>query len=143
MPTQQNQHLPRGMPTLGWSGLLPFTGSLAVALVQPGWRDLALTVFIAYSAVILSFLGGARWGRGLASDVSPWRYVEAVLPSLIGFTALLLAHRPAPSLTLLGAGFLVWMVVDLRDPLWSAAYQRMRLGISVAVLALHAAWFII
>ncbi|MEW5315000.1 MAG: hypothetical protein WDW38_006457 [Sanguina aurantia] len=93
------------MAALGWSGLLPFAGALALAVLQPAWRDLALTVVIAYAAVILSFLGGARWGRGLASDVSPLRDVEAVLPSLIGFAALLLAHRPVPALGLLGAGY--------------------------------------
>ena len=143
MPTPENRPLPRGMLALGWSGLLPFAATLALAVGQPGWRDLALTVFIAYAAVILSFLGGARWGRGLASDVSPLRYAEAVLPSLIGFTALLLAHQPAPALGLLGVGFLIWMVIDLRDPLWTPAYRRMRLGISIAVIALHAAWFVI
>lgn len=143
MPTPENRPLPRGMAALGWSGLLPFAGALALAVLQPAWRDLALTVFIAYAAVILSFLGGARWGRGLASDVSPLRDVEAVLPSLIGFAALLLAHRPVPALGLLGAGYLIWLLIDLRDPLWSASYRRMRLGITVAVLALHAAWFIV
>lgn len=143
MPPRNDQPLPRGMLALGWSGLLPFAGALTLALTQPGWRDVALTVFIAYAAVILSFLGGARWGRGLAADVSPWRYVEAVLPSLIGFVALLLAHRPMPALCLLTAGFLIWMVIDLRDPLWSPAYRRMRGGISVAVIVLHGAWLVL
>ena len=141
MPMPETRPLPRGMLVLGWSGLLPFIGALALAIASPGWREVALTVFIAYAAVILSFLGGARWGRGLATDVPPFRYVEAVLPSLIGFAALLLAHRPLSALSLLAGGFLVWLLIDLRDPLWTPAYRRMRLGISVAVLAMHAAWF--
>jgi hypothetical protein len=99
--------------------------------------------FIAYAAVILSFLGGAHWGRGMASNVSPLRYAEAVLPSLIGFVAVLLAHRPVPALILLAAGFLIWLLIDLRDPLWPTVYRRMRLGISVVVLLRHAAWFCI
>jgi len=143
MPSPETRSLPRGMPALGWSGLLPFIGALALAVSAPGWRDVALTVFIAYAAVILSFVGGARWGRGLASEVSPFRYVEAVLPSLIGFAALLLAHRPLPALALMASGFLIWLLIDLRDPLWSPAYRRMRLGISVVVLLLHAAWFVV
>jgi hypothetical protein len=143
MPSHDNRPLPRGMLALGWSGLLPFVGALALAALAPGWRDVALTVFIAYAAVILSFLGGARWGRGLAADASVFRYVEAVLPSLIGFAALLLAHRPLPALGLLASGFLIWLLIDLRDPLWSPAYRRMRLGISVVVVALHAAWFVV
>jgi len=143
MPTEDTRPLPRGMLALGYSGLLPFIGALALAASAPGWRDVALTVFIAYASVILSFLGGARWGRGLAADVSAYRYGEAVLPSLIGFTALLLAHRPLPALALLAGGFLIWLLLDLRDPLWSPAYRRMRLGISVVVLMLHAAWIVI
>lgn len=143
MPDLQSRPLPRGMTALGWGGLLPFAGTLLLAIVRPGWRDVALTVFIAYAAVILSFLGGARWGRGLAADVSPLRYVEAVIPSLIGFIALLDVHRPLPALLLLAAAFLVWLLIDLRDPLWPRAYRQMRLWISVAVLALHAAWFVI
>ena len=143
MPSPDNRSLPRGMLVLGWSGLLPFIGALALAALAPGWHDVALTAFIAYAAVILSFLGGARWGLGLATDAPPFRYVEAVLPSLIGFAALLLAHRSMPALTLLAGGFLIWLLIDLRDPLWSTAYRRMRLGISVAVLALHAAWFVV
>ncbi len=140
MPTSENQPLPRGMLALAGSGLLPFVGALVLATVAPTWHDIALTIFIAYAAVILSFLGGARWGRALASNVSPLRYAEAVLPSLIGFAALLLAHRPLPALTLLAGGFLIWLLIDLRDPLWSTAYRRMRLGISAAVLVMHAAW---
>jgi hypothetical protein len=131
------------MPALGWSGVMPFAGALAMAVVRPLWREVALTLFIAYGAVILSFLGGARWGRGMATDVSPLRYAESVLPSLIGFVALMLAHRPSTALCLLAAGFLIWLLIDLRDPLWPPAYRRMRLGISVAVLALHAAWLVV
>ena len=143
MTMQDTRPLPRGMLALGWSGLLPFIGALALAALAPGWHDVALTAFIAYAAVILSFLGGARWGRGLATVVSAYRYGEAVLPSLIGFAALLLAHRPLPALALLAGGFLIWLLIDLRDPLWSQRYRRMRLGISVVVLALHAAWLLV
>ncbi len=143
MLTPDTRPLPRGMLVLGWSGVLPFIGTLALAALSPRWHDVALTMFIAYAAVILSFLGGARWGRGLAAtDVPTIRYVEAVVPSLIGFAALLLAHRPLPALALLAGGFLIWLLIDLRDPLWSPAYRRMRLGISVVVLALHAAWLL-
>jgi hypothetical protein len=143
MPTPTTETLPRGMLALGWSGLLPFIGTLALATLAPAWREVALTVFIAYAAIILSFLGGARWGRGLATTTSSYRYAEAVLPSLIGFAALLLAHRPLPALALLAGGFLIWLLIDLRDPLWSRAYRRMRLGISMVVLLLHAAWFVV
>lgn len=135
--------LPRGMLLLGWGGVLPFVLAVMAALILPQRAGLAAAVFVTYGAVILSFLGGARWGRALAAEVRPWRFVEAVLPSLIGFSALLMVHVAWIALLLLSAGFGVWLVIDQCDPLWSPAYKRMRLGISVVVLILHAAWFLI
>lgn len=135
--------LPRGMLALGWSGLLPFALALLTACLRPEWKGLAAAVFVSYGAVILSFLGGARWGHALGRDVTPWRYVEAVLPSLLGFSALLLVHTTWMALSLLAIGFGVWLVIDQCDRLWSAPYKRMRLGISVVVLLLHAAWLVV
>jgi hypothetical protein len=142
MSDADDRPLPRGMLALGWSGVLPFAAALLLAIAAPAWQPFALAAFVAYGAVILSFLGGARWGRALAADVASTRFVEAVLPSLIGFAALLLVHRAALALGLLAAGFAIWLVIDQRDALWSPAYKRMRLGISVVVLALHAAWLL-
>lgn len=138
-----NPSLPRGLLLLGWSGVLPFVLAVLAAVVLPGWAGFAAAVFVSYGAVILSFLGGARWGRALAEDLGPGRFVEAVVPSLIGFSALLLLHTAWIALLLLATGFAVWLVIDQRDRLWSPAYKRMRLGISAVVLLLHAAWLVI
>ncbi|MDA3913449.1 DUF3429 domain-containing protein [Oleiagrimonas sp.] len=135
--------LPLGTRVLGWSGLLPFLATLALAVLAPGARILASSMFIAYGAVILSFIGGTRWGSGLAMQAPGPRLVESVLPSLLGFGALLLVHTPAPALAVLAAGFAAWLVIDLRDRTWSPAYRHMRLGISITVLALHAAWIVV
>ncbi|WP_017460451.1 DUF3429 domain-containing protein [Dyella ginsengisoli] len=143
MVDASDKSLPRGMLALGWSGVLPFAGALIAAFAWPAWSGFAAAVFVSYGAVILSFLGGARWGRGLAGGVAPTRFVEAVMPSLIAFAALLLLHTPPAALALLAAGFAIWLAIDLRDPLWPAAYRRMRLGISVVVLALHAGWLLV
>jgi hypothetical protein len=143
MAVASDPRLPPGMLVLGWSGVLPFAGAIALALIAPQWRTLALSAFVAYGAVILSFLGGTRWGSGLLSGAALPRFVEAVLPSLVGFAALLFLHRPLIALGLLAAGFTIWLLCDLRDPTWSPAYRRMRLGISVVVLALHALWLVV
>ncbi len=143
MTDDLNPPLPRGVLALGWSGVLPFALAVGAALALPAWAGFAAVVFVAYGAVILSFLGGARWGRALAGGTGPGRFVEAVLPSLIGFSALLLLHVAGMALSLLGVGFAIWLVIDQRGPLWSPAYKRMRLGISVVVLLLHAAWLVI
>lgn len=143
MTDNLNPPLPRGMLALAWSGVLPFALAVAAAMVMPASAEFAAAVFVSYGAVILSFLGGARWGRALAGSAGPGRFVEAILPSLIGFAALLLLHVAWMALSLLATGFAIWLVIDQRDPLWSPAYKQMRLGISVMVLALHAAWLVI
>ncbi len=140
MPQSELNSLPRGMRALAWSGALPFLGAVAVAVAWPSWRGMAMAGFIAYGAVILSFLGGARWGRGFGAQTSFLRYAEAVTPSLVAFAGLLMIQQPVRALGLLAAGFTIWLVLDLRDPLWPAAYKRMRLRISLLVLALHAVW---
>jgi hypothetical protein len=71
------------------------------------------------------------------------RFVEAVLPSLLGFAALLCLHEAPFALGLLAAGFAAWLLIDLRDPVWSPAYRRMRLGISLVVMILHGAWLFV
>lgn len=143
MSDQVDPPLPRGLLLLGWSGVLPFGLAVLAAVVLPQWAGFAGAVFVSYGAVILSFLGGARWGRALGEHVLPGRFVEAVIPSLIGFSALLMLHTAWIALLLLGIGFGIWLVIDQADRLWSPAYKRMRLGISVVVLLLHAAWWLI
>ncbi len=144
MSDHVDSSLPRGMLVLGWSGVLPFALAVLAAWVLPAWSGFAAALFVSYGAVILSFLGGARWGRALTEkNIESVRFVEAVLPSLIGFSALLMVHTAWIALLLLAIGFAVWLVVDQCDRLWSPAYKRMRLGISVVVLLLHAAWLLI
>ncbi len=135
--------LPRGVRALTLAGALPFAGSLLAALLWPERAGLALNVFIAYGALILSFLGGTRWGAGLLDGAGFWRYAEAVLPSLIGFAALLLHFRPALALGLLAAGFLIWWRIDRADQRWPAAYRRLRDLISTAVIAMHLLWWLL
>lgn len=98
-----SERFPPTVPlVLGVAGLLPFAGLAAIALLQgegpfgigSGQARLALAV---YGAVILSFLGGVRWGivMGFEEQERAARdYVLAVLPALIGWGALAL---PRPS----------------------------------------------
>jgi hypothetical protein len=83
---------------LGNLGLLPFF-ALAVASWLPlgdtGAR-LVLLALVGYAAVILSFLGAVHWGLALLSPqldkTALWNTLGwGVLPSLLGWLALLLA----------------------------------------------------
>lgn len=80
-------------------GFVPFAG-LAVVLAIGGregvWGALALDAIATYGAVILSFMGGVRWGAALVDRSDRNRrgdIVFSVLPSLIGWAALFM---PAP-----------------------------------------------
>lgn len=89
---------------LGNFGLLPFAGLAAASWLplDPAparWVGLAL---IAYAAVILSFLGAVHWGLALLTPqldkAGTWQALGwGVLPSLLGWLALLLAVAGIPT----------------------------------------------
>ncbi|GAB2493286.1 DUF3429 domain-containing protein [Arenimonas alkanexedens] len=130
--------LDRAALVLGWAGVVPFL-LLAGLVFVPAFRLPALDAFMAYSAVILSFLGGVRWGRALAAGAGLGQYVRAVLPGLWAWAAWLLLG-PAPALTALAAGFVLVGAWDARgDALPApASFRRLRLGLGLAVVGCHA-----
>ncbi len=137
--------IPPSALVLGLAGLLPF---LACGLSQ--WTDIpllppadGLRFGMAYGAVILSFLGGIRWGTGLSTPEESGQQFEfafSVVSSLMGWVSLLLS--PLLGLALLIAGFLLqslWDVLSVergRLPQW---FGRLRMLLTVgAVLSLAA-----
>ena len=80
-----------------------------------------LWALMAYGAVVLSFLGGVHWGFALAPGTveqsgrtERWRLLFGVMPSLIGWVALLapLALPAWTGLCVLIAGFLATVIVE-------------------------------
>ncbi len=128
----------RAMAWLMGAGLLPFVAALGYASSGRPDALAGVIVFELYAAVILSFLGGMRWGRALASGEPAVRLVEAILPSLLAFAALLLlgvAQILAVAVT--GAGFAIWLLRDARDPAWPPVFRHRRVVVSLLVLLLH------
>lgn len=85
--------VPRPALALGLAGLIPFfAGAAAVHLAEPQWIVFARSALAGYGAVILSFLGGARWGLACAGvdreGPSWWRLSVSVTPALIAWAAL-------------------------------------------------------
>ena len=131
---------------LGVAGLLPFwlPFLLLGGEANQDTAARALLIQMGYGAVILSFLGGIRWGAALKLPPGPLQatlFVLSVLPSLAGFVALLL---PATvGLILLIGGFLLQGVWDVQSsqrgelPPWYATLRAMLT--TGAVLALIAA----
>lgn len=80
--------LPPAVRLLGLSGILPQLALIAHAVVMGG--SFAGQAGLAYAAVILSFLGGLWWMAALLAGLrDPMPYVVAVLPSLLGWGAIL------------------------------------------------------
>lgn len=131
-------YLPPGAIGLAWAGVLPFL-ALALAAWVPQWRGLAVPAFLAYAALILSFLGGVRWGRAMAAGAATRPFAMAVLPSLWGWLAWL-AMPPGPAIVALALAFAVVAWWDVRADAMAApaAFRRMRGMVSAAVVACHA-----
>ena len=108
--------IPAAARVLGFGGLIPFAvAGLSQWVELPILSsDAGLHMGTVYGAVILSFLGGIRWGAAItakdnsndARDLS-----GSVVAPLAGWLSLLLA--PVAGLCLLIAGFLLQALWDL------------------------------
>ncbi|WP_373505873.1 DUF3429 domain-containing protein [Aestuariivirga sp.] len=138
--------IPRAALALGLAGLIPFAaGALSLWLpLGPLTPDHGLKLAISYGAIILSFLGGIRWGTAIGpydAGRQSREFAASVLGSLAGLAAIFLPSVPA--LTLLVAGFLMqalWDVTSVeagRLPSW---FGKLRMLLTAgAVVSLIAA----
>jgi hypothetical protein len=135
-----SREIPAAAAWLGGLGVVPFVAAAIAAVAGPEpWRELALRAFVAYSAVILSFLGGIRWGAALG-DADGRRLALSVAPSLLAFGCLLLT--PSDAVKLLAVLFAAVGFFDaMRRPMpdWPAWFMRLRARLSGAVVVVHLA----
>lgn len=136
--------IPTPAHVLGLGGLLPFAfGAVMVWCPVVPMRALGTDLLGAYGAVILSFLGGVRWGRllGDGSRLVAWMPLGlSVLPSLVAWVALLLP--PDAMFVTLAIGLVLQYLVD-RDaaesgelPPWYGTLRlRLTTGAVPAVLS--------
>jgi len=143
------QGLPQIARVLGFAGLLPQAGAVAILIVGgPDFRSVALGLAYAYAALIFSFLGGVWWGLAAAARAKAprWVWIIAVLPSLIALaTALPLMNGQADlgsPLMALGAFIAASLLVDLRLKAsgltpdgWLALRIPLSLGLGLLTLA--------
>jgi hypothetical protein len=127
--------------SLGLAGLLPFIGLPTLATF--GFIDwyTASEGFIAYSGIILSFLGGVHWYDAICGNSSKHQIYVAMLPSIIAWCALFFL----PVLMGLGAlslGFLLIMLYDKKvltlpkeSVIW---YTKLRMVLTTVVVISHA-----
>jgi hypothetical protein len=121
---------------LGLMGLIPFGATIVAGLIPVlPLHSVAPRALLAYGAVMLSFLGGVRWGLAIAKTghadlFSP--LLIGVSPSILGWIALLVSG--STGLLPLALGFAALMVADLRLPLAPAWYGALRLPLSVGAI---------
>ncbi len=147
-PTNNSKKIPGAALWLGLGGLIPFFVSAACLWLRDTIDHFeAATALVAYAAVILSFLGGINWGAALAEPDGrdlPKRLFWSIVPSLVGWTALLVQalfnHEVA--LIILLVAFVLQYLSDSRAvsmgrfPVW---FGRLRLILTCGVVLALAA----
>ena len=132
--------VPAKAAILGYSGVIPFAAAVAmVAFGDDSLGQMALEGFLVYAAVILSFLGGIRWGAASISDQEPGlQLIFAVLPSL--WAAFFVWWFPAVTAIYgLMTGFIIMGFADslYPAPRVAAWMAPLRLRLTVGVVACH------
>jgi uncharacterized protein (DUF697 family) len=119
---------PRAVLVYGLLGIIPFWSLSAAAVLAPGWTAVAAAVTSLYAALILSFLGGARWGLAVR-EAAPDPIVVglAMTPTLAGLAALVLLHGSVrlqlPTLAAALVASWAWDITAAGLPPW---YGRLR-----------------
>jgi hypothetical protein len=94
--SRRTEPAPRAVLVYGLLGLIPFWTLPAVRLLAPNWAGVAAVVEAVYAALILSFLGGARWGLAVREPApAPIVVGLAMTPTLAGLAALVVLHGAA------------------------------------------------
>ena len=144
---------PRAPVLLGLGGVLPFAASALMLGLTAGAADqsqralaeVSLLSLLLYGAIILSFLGGTRWGRevGDASRPTPHalELTGAILPSVVAWVALLVALPPVGAVPVglamtIGAfvAMLVWDRAGVASGLWPAWYGPLRMILTLGAV---------
>jgi hypothetical protein len=136
-PPADDRSVPRTVLAWGLAGLIPFLGLPLLAVSIPalsGWSDKALGL---YAAVILSFLGGARWGRAVSDpEPNPRTIAFSMAPSVAAWGLVLLpAGHSGLQLAGLAGALVLHLLWDLRSQGLPDWYPRLRLILTAGAVA--------
>jgi len=130
------RHTPLPALVLGVGGLVPFVAPPLYMMYYSGQYCTVLEqAHLIYGAVILSFIGGVRWGLTLAhpSQGPSWRnLVYSVSPSLIAWPAILV--QPLAGYSLLTVGLLTAGVIDVSWPGYPVWFKALRVLLTVCAV---------
>jgi hypothetical protein len=147
MTGQKVTHSIPGMAlVLGLAGLIPFAAGAAALWIplQPLTPESGTKLVVSYGAIILSFLGGIRWGTAIGpydTRRQGLEFAASVLGSLAGLAAVFIPSVPA--LALLITGFLMqalWDVTSVESGRLPGWFGKLRMLLTAgAVVSLTAA----
>jgi len=116
----------------GVSGLIPFTAIPAFMFQSSMYIPELAYAHLAYSAVILSFLGGVRWGSSISNPEALETNFKnlgwSVTPSIAGWMSLLVT--PLTGNILAMTGFYLCMVQDVKSNHYPSWYKSLRIFVS-------------
>ncbi len=120
--------IPRSILVYGLLGLIPFLAPPLLSLWVPAHGAFLALVALGYAALILSFLGGARWGAEAQQPRPRVLTVSlAMLPTIAGLLLLLAPGLSRPAqLTAMAALLVLHFVWDLRSAGLPPWYPRLR-----------------
>ena len=127
---------PRAVLVYGVLGIIPFWSLPVAYLLTPTWTFVSAATEAVYAALIISFLGGARWGLAVR-DESPNPVVVgvAMTPTLAALACLVFAHGEMRLQLLALAAALtlswVWDFTAKGLPPW---YGRFRTGLTLGAV---------
>ena len=134
---------------LGSLGLIPFIAIILLCVISPPDSkvySLLIFIYIAYAAIISSFLGGIQWGL-ITAFADKIYYVFTpllitVIPALISWAALLSLENLKLSLLLLLIGYVISLLHDYYlyqqlkiTPLWFIT-MKVTLSLTVSILTI-------
>ena len=141
------QPIPRSVLAYGLLGLIPFLAPPLLTAAIPAHGGFLALIALAYGALILSFLGGARWGQAVSTPAPGFWVVSAsMLPTIVALALLLFPGLTRPLQLLVMAALLtlqfVWDALSRGLPPW---YPRLRamltLGAATGLVAM--AWLML
>lgn len=121
---------------LGVAGLTPFWGLPLLASLGLLGIEAAQSAFLAYSAVILSFLGGIHWYASVIAHPQPTQTYSAMMPSIIAWLALVLLPAGG-ALALLALSFIVLLIYDFRTLSPPPGYWNLRTTLTTVAVICH------
>jgi hypothetical protein len=129
---------------LGGLGLLPFLAGFYLQINQLDWLAFSgRTLFMTYSAIILSFMSGALWGQSLEHSREVTLFKLPIITNVIALLAwlCLLFNQSSLAIGVLFSGYLLLLLTEWywreQGDFPNGYYPMLRLLLTSIVCVLH------